>query len=84
MRLAVVLLYTTGLRLGELQRLTLGDIEDDGGLLRVRESKFHRSRVLPLSASTRVELLALFGPASQRQLRRSRRRRCCVHAAADG
>jgi integrase/recombinase XerD len=58
MRLAVVLLYTTGLRLGELQRLALGDIEDDGGLLRVRESKFNKSRLLPLSASTCAELLA--------------------------
>ena len=58
MRLAVVLLYTTGLRLGELQRLALGDIEDDGGLVRVRESKFHKSRLLPLSASARAELLA--------------------------
>jgi integrase/recombinase XerD len=58
MRLAVVLLYTTGLRLGELQRLALGDVEDGGAVLRVRESKFHRSRLLPLSASTRNELLA--------------------------
>ena len=58
MRLAVVLLYTTGLRLGELQRLTLGDIEDGAGVLRVRESKFHKSRLLPLSDSTRAELLA--------------------------
>lgn len=57
MRLAVVLLYTTGLRLGELQRLTIGDIEHDGSLLRVRESKFHKSRLLPLSASTCAELL---------------------------
>ncbi len=58
MGLAVVLLYTTGLRLGELQRLAVGDVEDDGGLLRVRESKFHKSRLLPQSASTRAELLA--------------------------
>lgn len=58
MRMAVVLLYTTGLRLGELQRLELGDVEDDGGVLRVRESKFHKSRLLPLSVSTRAELLA--------------------------
>lgn len=58
MRLAVVLLYTTGLRLGELQRLALGDIEDGGGVLRVRESKFHKSRLLPLSDSTRAELVA--------------------------
>jgi integrase len=58
MRLAVVLLYSTGLRLGELQRLALGDIEDDGRLVRVRESKFHKSRLLPLSTSARTELLA--------------------------
>jgi integrase/recombinase XerD len=58
MRMAVVLLYTTGLRLGELQRLVLGDVEDDGALLRVRESKFHKTRLLPLSSSTRAELLA--------------------------
>lgn len=56
MRLAVVLLYTTGLRLGELRRLELRDIEDEATVLRVRESKFHRTRVLPLSASTAAEL----------------------------
>jgi integrase/recombinase XerD len=57
MRMAVVLLYTTGLRLGELLRLTLGDVEDGGAVLRVRASKFHKSRLLPLSASARDELL---------------------------
>ncbi len=56
MRLAVVLPYTTGLRLGELQRLTLGDVEDAAGVLCVRESKFHKSRLLPLSDSVRAEL----------------------------
>lgn len=58
MRLAVVLLYTTGMRLGELRRLELGDIEDDGSVLRVRESKFHKTRLLPLSVSTAAELRA--------------------------
>jgi integrase len=58
MRLAVVLLYTTGLRLGELRRLELRDIEEDGTVLRVRESKFHRTRALPLSASAAAELRA--------------------------
>ncbi|MCC7286605.1 MAG: tyrosine-type recombinase/integrase [Burkholderiaceae bacterium] len=58
MRIAVVLLYTTGMRLGELQRLTLGDVEDSGAVLRVHESKFHKSRLLPLSASAQAELLA--------------------------
>jgi integrase/recombinase XerD len=48
-RLAVVLLYTTGLRRGELLRLTVGDYHADEQLL-VRESKFHKSRLVPLSA----------------------------------
>lgn len=56
MRIAIVLLYTTGIRIGELQRLTLGDIEDDGALLRIRESKFQKTRFVPLSQSAQEEL----------------------------
>ena len=56
LRLAVVLLYTTGLRRGELVRLTLGDVDADAGVLHVRESKFHKSRWVPLSLSARAEL----------------------------
>lgn len=56
LRLAVVLLYTAGLRLGELLRLTLGDVEEDGTVLRIRESKFHKSRLVPLSQSATGEL----------------------------
>jgi integrase/recombinase XerD len=56
MRLALVLLYTCGLRLGELLRLTLEDVEQDGAVLRIRESKFHKSRLVPLSGSTATEL----------------------------
>ncbi len=56
MRLAVVLLYTAGLRRGELVRLTLADADAQSGVLRIRESKFHRSRWVPLSASARSEL----------------------------
>jgi integrase/recombinase XerD len=55
-RIAVILLYTTGLRRGELLRLTLADCEPENGVLRVRESKFHKSRVLPLSPDARAEL----------------------------
>ena len=57
-RLAVVLLYTAGLRIGELLRLTLGDVEDNGSVLRIRESKFHKSRFVPLSPSASRELKA--------------------------
>jgi integrase len=56
MRLAVVLLYTTGLRLGELVRLTLADADAVDGVLHVRESKFHKSRFLPLSTDAQREL----------------------------
>jgi integrase/recombinase XerD len=56
MRLAIVLLYTAGLRRGELLRLTLQDIELRTGVLRVRDSKFHKSRLVPLSSDALVEL----------------------------
>jgi integrase/recombinase XerD len=55
-RIAVILLYTTGLRRGELVRLTLADCEPENGVLRVRDSKFHKSRILPLSPDAHVEL----------------------------
>lgn len=55
-RIALILLYTAGLRLGELLRLTLGDVAEDGALLHIRESKFHKSRWVPLATSTSREL----------------------------
>ena len=48
--LGLVLLYTAGLRRGELLRLTVGDCDLSEGTVLVRESKFHKSRLLPLSA----------------------------------
>ena len=56
LRLAVVLLYTAGLRLGELLRLTLGDVESDCSVLRVRETKFQKTRPVPLSPSASEEM----------------------------
>jgi integrase/recombinase XerD len=56
LRLSIVLLYTCGLRIGELIRLTLGDIEDAGTVLSIRDSKFHKSRLVPLSVSAAREL----------------------------
>ena len=44
LRLAIVLLYATGLRLGELVRLTLGDYASHEHTLLSRDSKFHKSR----------------------------------------
>jgi integrase/recombinase XerD len=51
LRLAVVLLYTTGMRLGEVARLTLSDVDLKARTLCVRASKFHKTRLVPLSPS---------------------------------
>jgi integrase/recombinase XerD len=56
MRLAVVLLYTTGLRRGELARLAVGDYDSHERILVIRASKFHKSRLVPLSADAAREI----------------------------
>jgi len=58
MRLAVVILYTAGLRRGELVRLNLDDVEPRTGLVRIRASKFHKSRLVPLSSDTSAAVRA--------------------------
>jgi integrase/recombinase XerD len=58
LRLAVVLLYSTGIRRGELLRLTLADYDQHAHTLLVRNSKFHKSRYLPLSADANTEVEA--------------------------
>ena len=55
-RLAIVLLYTTGMRRGELTRLIINDYNVQDQTLLVRESKFHKSRYLPLSPNTSWEI----------------------------
>jgi len=55
-RIAVVLLYTAGLRIGELLRLTVADVSENGARLHIRKSKFHKSRWVPLSSSASREL----------------------------
>jgi integrase/recombinase XerD len=48
-RLAVVLLFTTGIRRGELLGLTLGDYDRRESTLLIRETKFYKSRLLPIN-----------------------------------
>ena len=55
-RLAIVLLYTTGLRRGELARLSLSDYDKVGQVLLIRETKFYKSRLVPLSADAAAEI----------------------------
>ena len=55
-RLSIVLLYCTGIRRGELVRLKLADYDAHEKTLLIRESKFHRSRYIPLAADVIREL----------------------------
>jgi len=49
--LLILLLYTTGMRLGEALKLQLGDIDWENESLCIRETKFFKSRLIPLSSS---------------------------------
>jgi integrase len=55
-RLAIILLYTAGLRRGELLRLTVGDYNPRNQTVTIIESKFHCTRYLPLSADAVREI----------------------------
>jgi integrase/recombinase XerD len=55
-RLAIVLLYTAGLRRGELVRLVLGDYDPVEHTILIRASKFHKSRLIALSGDAVREL----------------------------
>jgi integrase len=57
------LLAVTGMREGEALRLDRGDVDLDAGLLAIRKTKFNKSRLLPLHAST---VTALRGYARDR------------------
>jgi integrase len=46
---ALRVLYLAGLRAGELLRLTQADFDLENGTLRIRHSKFNKSRLLPLA-----------------------------------
>lgn len=53
------LLAVTGMRVGEALKLDNGDIDWDDGVVHVRESKFGKSRIVPIDRST-VEALRAF------------------------
>lgn len=48
----LVLAYCAGLRIGEIARLTLADVHLDDRAIEIRESKFFKSRRLPLAPGT--------------------------------
>jgi integrase len=61
----LVLAYCAGLRLGEIVRLKMGDIHLDEGSIDIHETKFFKSRRLPLASSV-MAVLRLYLEARQK------------------
>ena len=68
LRLAMILLYTTGLRRGELLGLKLDDFNSHEGTLLIQNTKFHKSRIVPLSSSVAGELYNYLALRSKERL----------------
>lgn len=47
----ISLLWVSGLRIGEALRLNLEDVNTDNAVLHIRQSKFLKSRLVPLTLS---------------------------------
>ena len=56
LRTLLVLLYLTGLRAGEGLRLTLADVDLQTAVLRIRDTKFGKSRLVPVAADVAARL----------------------------
>ena len=60
------LLAASGLRIGEALRLDRGDVDWSEGVLHIRQSKFNKSRLVPLSPSV-LEVLARYAHLRDRE-----------------
>ncbi len=67
-RLAIILLFTTGIRRGELLGLTLGDYDRRESTLHIRETKFHKSRLLPINSGIAEEIDRCLRDRARRKL----------------
>jgi integrase/recombinase XerD len=67
-RLAIALLFTTGIRRGELLALKLCDYNRRELTLHIRETKFYKSRVLPINSSIADEIEKCLRARTQRKL----------------
>jgi len=56
-KMIIGLLWVTGMRIGEVVRLKIEDIDTDNGTLTIRQSKFFKSRIIPLLPSTTQQLI---------------------------
>lgn len=67
-RLAIVLLFTTGIRRGELLALKIGDYNQQESTLHIRATKFYKSRLLPINDSIAKEVEHCLRARTQRKL----------------
>jgi integrase/recombinase XerD len=67
-RLAIILLFTTGIRRGELLNLTIGDYDRRESTLHIRQTKFYKSRLLPINNGIADEIDHYLRTRSQRKL----------------
>ena len=58
LRALLLLLYGAGLRFGEAQYLTLRDVNLTDAILTVRDTKFHKNRLVPVAPQLAVALRA--------------------------
>jgi len=58
-RTLLLLLYGAGLRISEALALTLADVDLDSGILCIRESKFYKTRLVPIGADL-IRILNLY------------------------
>lgn len=56
LHMMIILTYCAGLRIGELARLTLADVDLKENVIQVRGTKFFKSRILPLAPSVGLVL----------------------------
>jgi integrase/recombinase XerD len=56
LRALILLLYGACLRLGEALRLTLADVDLDQALLCIRETKFYKTRLVPLGGDLLIAM----------------------------
>jgi integrase/recombinase XerD len=64
-RLLLLMLYGAGLRISEALRLALADVDLADAVVHIRESKFYRSRIVPIGADL-IRLLIPYESARQR------------------
>jgi integrase/recombinase XerD len=66
-RVLLLFLYGTGLRVGEALRLRMMDVDLSSGVITIRGTKFHKSRLVPLGSDVHQVLLQYVASPGRRK-----------------